>query len=154
MSEKSVIGSTYEISQRILLMMASTPDLSLDEFQITALDFIAVYAGDFDILDENLHGYGNYRFSEYLSRKTLVSDALRQLVLSRFLAIHTTESGYSYSISDSGMAFFKKIDNSYAKEYVLAVKAVLKHFNGANSIDMDQEINRVTALSIKENSHE
>jgi hypothetical protein len=134
--------------------MASTPDLSLDEFQITAIDFISVYAGDFGILDENLHGYGSYRFSEYLSRKTLVSDALRQLVLSRLLVIHATQSGYTYSISDQGMEFFKRIDNSYAKEYVLAVKAVLKRFNGVNSVEMNKEIDHVTALSIKETSHE
>ena len=60
-----VLASSFEMSLRILLMLDTLSDTMLDEEQITAIDFIAVYAADFGLLDENLHGYGAYRYSEY-----------------------------------------------------------------------------------------
>ena len=44
---ESVIGSTFEISLRILLMLNELSPEKLDEQQIGAVDFIAVYAADF-----------------------------------------------------------------------------------------------------------
>lgn len=69
------LGSTFEISLRILLLLNEAHGATLDEQQIGAVDFISVYAADFGLLDENLHGYSNYRFSEYPARKLLVSSA-------------------------------------------------------------------------------
>ena len=51
-----VLGTTFEISLRILLMLNELSGWSLDEQQIEAIDFISVYAADFGVLDENLHG--------------------------------------------------------------------------------------------------
>lgn len=53
----STLGSTFEISLRILLMLNELQGSSFDEQQIGAVDFISVYAADFGLLDENLHGY-------------------------------------------------------------------------------------------------
>ena len=58
MSE-SALGSVFEISLRILLMLRELFPSKLDEQQVSALDFISVYASDFGLLDENLHGYGD-----------------------------------------------------------------------------------------------
>lgn len=44
---ESAIGSTFEISLRILLMLNELSPLRLDEQQIGAVDFISVYASDF-----------------------------------------------------------------------------------------------------------
>lgn len=150
MTETTVIGSTFETSQRILLLLDTLSNLQLDEHQIAAIDFISIYAADFNILDENLHGYGNYRFSEYPAKKTVISNALKQLVLCRYVAIATTSSGFTYSITNSGKALIHKIQNSYAKEYAIAVNAVIEQFKNADFKAMYQEIIRVTNLSTKE----
>ncbi|SCX84014.1 ABC-three component system middle component 2 [Butyrivibrio sp. INlla14] len=150
MNETTVIGSTFEISQRILLMLNTLSDMQLDEHQIAAIDFISIYAADFNILDENLHGYGNYRFSEYPARKTLISNALKQLILCRYVTLAANSSGFTYAITDSGKAFIHKIHNNYAKEYAIAVKAVIGQFEGADFKDMYQEIIRIINLSTKE----
>ena len=44
---ESTIGSTFEISLRILLMLNCLFPLQLDEQQIGMIDFIAVYAAVF-----------------------------------------------------------------------------------------------------------
>lgn len=51
MSE-SALGSVFEISLRILLMLKELFPSKLDEQQVSALDFISVYASDFGLLDE------------------------------------------------------------------------------------------------------
>ena len=98
----STLGSTFEISLRILLMLNELQGSSFDEQQIGAVDFISVYAADFGLLDENLHGYSNYRFSEYPARKYIVSSALKGLLLDGNIRLHSTSTGYRFSITEAG----------------------------------------------------
>ena len=101
----SALGSTFEISLRILLLLNEAHEAALDEQQIGAVDFISVYAADFGLLDENLHGYSNYRFSEYPARKHLVSSALKGLLLDgniRFQPVPTGMTGTVTAIDDAG----------------------------------------------------
>jgi hypothetical protein len=151
---ESAIGSTFEISLRILLMLNELNSLKLDEQQIGAIDFISVYTADFGLLDENLHGYSNYRYSEYPARKAMITSALKDLVLDGSVRLHLTSTGYRYSITDAGINFCRKLTSNYAKEYILAVQAVVRKFDKANTESMMKEINRVTLQSLKEVGHE
>lgn len=90
---ESAIGSTFEISLRILLMLNQLSLQSLDERQIEIIDFISVYAADFGLLDENLHGYGEYRYSEFPARKQPVAVALKNLVLDGYIRLNPTSAG-------------------------------------------------------------
>ena len=65
MKESTLLGSEFESSLRVLLLLDELRDMSLDESQIACIDFIAIYGADFMILDENLHGNGLFRFSEF-----------------------------------------------------------------------------------------
>lgn len=151
---ESALGSTFEISLRILLMLNELPNSTLDERQIGAIDFISVYAADFSLLDENLHGYSNYRFSEYPARKHMVASALKDLVLDGCAHLHPTSTGYRYSITEAGKTVCGKLTSNYAKEYTIAVQAVIDRFDSANAEAMLREINSVTIQSLKEVGHE
>lgn len=148
------IGSAFEMSLRILLMLNELSDLSLDEHQIGAIDFISVYAADFGLLDENLHGYGNYRFSEYPARKYIVFSALKELVLNGYIKLFPTETGYRYSISETGKNICRNLTNDYAKEYIIAVQSVIDKFANADFDTMLKAINTITVQSLKEVGHE
>lgn len=150
----SALGSTFEISLRILLMLNELSNSTLDEQQIGAIDFISVYAADFGLLDENLHGYSNYRFSEYPARKHMVASALKDLVLDGYVRLHLTSTGYRYSIAEAGKTVCGKLTSNYAEEYVIAVQTVFNRFDNANAEAMLREINRVTIQSLKEVGHE
>lgn len=150
----SALGSTFEISLRILLMLNELPNSTLDEQQIGAIDFISVYAADFGLLDENLHGYSNYRFSEYPARKHMVASALKDLVLDGYVRLHPTSTGYRYSIAEAGKTVCGKLTSNYAEEYIIAVQTVFNRFDNANTEAMLREINRVTIQSLKEVGHE
>lgn len=151
---RSVLGSTFEISLRILLMLNELSGWSLDEQQIEAIDFISVYAADFGLLDENLHGYSDYRFSEYLARKRTVTSALKNLVLDEYVHLRPTSTGYRYSIMDAGKNVCRKLTSNYAEEYIIAVQAVVRRFDTVNAESMLREIKSLTIRSLKEIEHE
>jgi len=151
---ESAIGSTFEISLRILIMLNELSPAELDEQQIGAIDFIAVYAADFGLLDENLHGYNNYRYSEFPAKKPLISAALKNLVLDGYVRLYPTSAGYSYSILDVGRNVCNKLTSSYAKEYRLAIQSLIDRFDQVNVAAMLKEINRLTIQSLQEVGHE
>ncbi|BET21092.1 hypothetical protein RGT18_06800 [Solobacterium moorei] len=151
---ESAIGSAFEISLRILLMLNELSPAKLDEQQIGEIDFIAVYAADFGLLDENLHGYSNYRYSEFPARKQMVSSALKNLVLDKYVRLYPTSSGYRYSLLDSGKTLCSKLTSGYAKEYILVVQSVVDSFDKTDAPNMLKEINKLTIQSLKEVGHE
>ena len=112
---ESAIGSTFEISLRVLLMLNELWPAKLDEQQIGAIDFIAVYAADFGLLDENLHGYSNYRYSEFPARKQMVSSALKNLVLDGYVRLYPTSSGYRYSLLETGKKVCTKLTSTFSQ---------------------------------------
>lgn len=150
----SALGSTFEISLRILLMLNELSPSTFDEQQIGAIDFISVYAADFGLLDENLHGYSNYRYSEYPARKHMVASALKNLVLDGYVHLHPTSTGYRYSITEAGKTICGKLTSNYAEEYIIAIQSVINRFDNANAESMLRAINRITIQSLKEVGHE
>ena len=145
----TVLGSTFESSLRILLLLNEAHGAALDEQQIGAIDFISVYAADFGLLDENLHGYSNYRFSEYPARKQLVSSALKGLLLDGNIRFQAAPTGYKYFITDAGKCICKKLTSNYANEYIISVQTVINSFDNANTRLMLREINRLTIQSLE-----
>ena len=131
---ESAIGSTFEISLRILLMLNQL--------------------SDFGLLDENLHGYGDYRYSEFPARKQPVAIALKKLVLDGYIKLNPTPVGYKYSILETGKEICNKLTSIYAGEYNLAVQTVANHFKIEDSSSMLREINRFTTQSLTEVKHE
>ena len=147
MNNTKAISSTFEMALRILLLLSRVRSHTLNIMQICEIDFIAVYAADFGLLDENLHGYGEYRFSEFLARKSVVWEAVKDLVIERLLDFKLSNMGYLYKISAVG------ITAPYAEEYRLAVETVINAYKLSES-RMLKEINQYTLRSLQEDSHE
>lgn len=154
MDNKNVLGSVFEVSLRILLMLNEIKNIELDELRIGTIDFIAIYAADFGLLDENLHGDGNYRFSEYPARKELVSSAIKELALNNDILFSPSKQGFLYKVSPSGQAICNKLTSIYADEYRIAVQAVIQHYDISTSKYMLEDINHHIIQSLKENTNE
>lgn len=143
------IGSVFELSLRVMLVLNEAFPLQLDARQLAAVDFISVYAADFGLMDENLHGSNNYRYSEYLARKPLVDEALRILVLDGSVQMLGTTAGYCYSISEAGKEKCRKLSSSYAGEYSIVARTVISRFSHANLEAMVKAINSATIQSMQ-----
>ncbi len=149
MKEHSLFGSTFETSLRILILLEELSELLLDEQQICCIDFMSIYGADFDLLDANLHGNGLFRFSEFSAKSTLVSNAIKNLVLDSFIKFVPTDSGYSYSISSAGKKIVSKISDGYVAEYRIAVREVYRTFPDLQTSKMQQKIYDMTINSLE-----
>lgn len=152
MGEKEMnelLGSTFETSLRISLLLNEFRDTPLDEQQICCIDFIAIYGADFGLLDENLHGNGLFRLSEFSAKSKLVSLALKKLVLNSSISFISNHSGYLYLIANAGKETVKKIHNSYVKEYQIAIREVYAKFPSLDVSHMQKQIYKMTINSLE-----
>lgn len=116
-----IFNSSFEVSLRILIIL-NTAQRRLSIDRITALDFIAIYGKDFGVSNYNLHGDNNYRFSEYASKREIVSQAIKELVLRGYITPHCNKSGFNYSISKNGTIFCNSLNDKYADDFTNIVK--------------------------------
>lgn len=116
-----VFNTSFEVSLRILIILNTVQTrLSID--RITALDFIAIYGKDFGVSEYNLHGDNDYRFSEYTSKREIVSQAIKELVLRGYITPHCNKSGFNYSVSKNGTIFCESLNDKYAEDFTAIVK--------------------------------
>lgn len=116
-----VFNTSFEVSLRMLIILNTVQTrLSID--RITALDFIAIYGKDFGVSEYNLHGDNDYRFSEYTSKREIVSQAIKELVLRGYITPHCNKSGFNYSISKNGRTFCESLNDKYAEDFTEIVK--------------------------------
>ena len=149
MNNQNPIGSTFEMALRLLLLTDECHHFPLKLEQLCCIDFIAVYAADFGLFDENLHGYGIFRFSEFPARKKLVDKASKWLTLIKFLNFNQDKSGYTYTIATAGKKFASHLKSPYAEEYRLAVQTVIKNYNFSESA-MTTAIHQRSIASLQE----
>ena len=117
----NIFNTSFEVSLRILIILNTVQTrLSID--RITALDFMAIYGKDFGVSEYNLHGDNDYRFSEYTSKREIVSQAIKELVLRGYITPHCNKSGFNYSISKEGVAFCESLNDKYAEDFIEIVK--------------------------------
>lgn len=118
---KDIFNTAFEVSLRILITLNVTQDrLSID--RLSALDFISIYGKDFGVSEYNLHGDNNYRFSEYALKREIISESLKNLVLIGYILPHCNKSGFTYSISESGILFCQSLNDGYAENYAATAK--------------------------------
>lgn len=149
MKESTLLGSKFESSLRVLLLLDELQNKFLDETQITCIDFIAIYGADFMILDENLHGNGLFRFSEFSTKSKLVTRSLKKLVLDGFITFTANKKGYLYSINSKGREIANNLNDIYSEEYRIAVREVNRAYPSLNASVMQKQIYKTTMNSLE-----
>jgi len=144
------LGTSFEMSFRALLLLDVSNGRSMTASMIAAYDFIAVYGADFGLLDENLHGDGVFRFSEFASRGELTQNAMKELVLKRFVNVAATKHGFAYTLSAEGRTVSRKMQSDYAEEYRIAAREVLRAFGRQTDEQLYNKIQKRILESVKE----
>lgn len=121
-----IFNSKHEISFRILVLLnVINKDCSLD--LITSLDLFATYGKAYEMFDYNLHGDNTYTFSEITSRRKLINEALKSLVIAGLIIPNQNAFGFTYSISKEGNEMCSKMDTDYYIQYSECVEKVHKY---------------------------
>ena len=131
-----LFNTTFELSLRavLLLSVSDRRDMTLD--RIAAYDFIAIYGVYFGLTENNLHGENDYSFSEFTSRRELLNEALRSLVLDGLVRATHRKSGFCYEITEGGRSFCDKQCTEYANAYRTMVSKTNQEFGHRPEVDL------------------
>ena len=120
---------------RIISLLSTEIDKAYKLEKILALDFISCYAGKFGFPYQNLHGNGQYMFGEISNRRTIMQEAIKNLVV-QGLIIPVVNRGYFYKITDVGKKYITSFESAYAKEYVAIASTVVKSYSMVNDSEL------------------
>jgi hypothetical protein len=143
-----LFNTPFETSLRVLLTLrVFGENMTLDK--IAAVDFMTIYAQDFGIAAYNLNGDNGFCFSEAASKRTLISKALKQLVLDRLISAIQGRNGFTYDITVRGAQVCDSMTSDYTDEYIAMSQKVYKHIENKLEVEILAEINK-KAVSGKE----
>lgn len=131
-----LFNTPFELSLRSVLLLATVDrnDMTLD--RVAAYDFIAIYGSYFDLKESNLHGVNDYSFSEFASRRALLSEALKSLVLDGLIRATHRKDGFCFEITELGRTFCNKQSTEYANSYRAMVTKTNQKFGNSTEIDL------------------
>jgi len=121
-------NSVFEISMRLLIILnVYKKPMGVD--LLSYIDLFNTYGKNYGLSNTNLHGDNELSFSEIDSRRELVKNSIKRLVLQHYIdPIYSTE-GFLYQINQSGSALCESMNSDYSREYVAEAKTIFKRVN-------------------------
>lgn len=122
-----IYNTGFEIEPRVILIADTYPLASFSEDLFVAIDFMAVYSGEFITGTKNLHGDNGFKFSEITARRQSVHEAVKKLVLEGLLIVEI-QDGFQYRLSDIGKQYAESFESNYAVQYRKNLLSVYEKF--------------------------
>ena len=138
--KNNLFNSPFEMSLRILIMLDEFGDKCTED-KILAFDFMACYSTEFEVKDVNLHGNNALKFAELVSRRQLVSEAIKDLVLKGLVLAEAGEI-FLYSVTDSGKNCIHNLESPYALEYRNIVNIIKYRYADKSDVELLNLIQR------------
>ena len=138
--KNNLFNSPFEMSLRILIMLDEFGDKCTED-KILTFDFMACYSTEFEVKDVNLHGNNALKFAELVSRRQLVSEAIKDLVLKGLVLAEAGEI-FLYSVTDSGKNCIHKLESPYALEYRNIVNIIKYRYADKSDVELLNLIQR------------
>lgn len=148
MTMNVLFNSLFENSLRILLLL-DVYDLPQTLDTLYTVDFITFYGKTFGMSKSNLNGDNEYKFSEFVSRRENVKEALRELVLNGTVQAVGYKGGISYVITTEGEDFCQSLNSEYAVEYRKNAEAAVRASAGNSERAIISKINKLSANALR-----
>lgn len=145
---ESVFNSNFEIELRVLLLLSMAKKKAYAVERIVALDFIICYAGSFQLPYLNPHGDNQLMFSELAGRRDRIQSAIKSLVTQGLIEI-SLDKGYTFSISETGNKYIRKLKSEYACQYREIAKDAIKQFQDLSDLELDRLIHNSSVRAIR-----
>ena len=143
-----LFNSAFENSLRILLLLAEF-DCGQNLDKIYATDFMVSYGATFGVSESDLNGDNQYKFSEFASRREIVRQALKQLVLDGLVWPDNSDAGILYSITDAGREYSATLESEYAEEYRSTARRIVEMVSDVSERTIIDKINKMSAESLR-----
>lgn len=140
-----LFNTPFEVSMRILLALLIAPKKQMSLDMITVIDFLTIYSSDFDISDYNLHGENIFSFSEFTSKRKVISESIKELVLKDLVTVIQSEQGFQYKLNNRGKNLCDTFTSDYASEYIGFAQEVWDFVNEKSEVEIINYINNKAA---------
>lgn len=90
-----------------------------------------------------------YKFSEFASRREIVRQALKQLVLDGLVWSDNSAAGILYSITDAGREYSAILESEYAGEYRSTARKIVEIVSNISERTIIDKINKMSAESLR-----
>lgn len=142
-----LFNTPFEISMRILLTLLVSSGKSRTVDMIAAADFLTIYSRDFGIADYNLHGENSFNFSELASRRKLMNEAIKQLVVDGLIAVVRGKQGFQYKLNARGKQVCDNYTTDYAAEYISLGQDVYDFIDDKTELEVMNLINNRATMA-------
>lgn len=143
-----IFNSEFENELRLILLIDTFPKPQNADM-IYAADFMVTYGQVFGIANHNLNGENLYKFSEFISRRSLVQKVLKELTFNGYTKPLSTSAGIVYQLTTEGERLSRSLDSDYAKEYRTTALNVIKYIGRKSERTLIAEINKMAAVSLR-----
>lgn len=144
-----LFNSSFELSLRIMLLLSESGVAGMTIDRILAYDFIAIYSRFFGLSETSLHGNNDFGFSEFATRRNLIQNALKSLVLSDMVYVLRKDDGFHYSINKNGKALCSNLTVEYATAYSVLAKKVMEKYDPMNEVELLSVINKESTKALR-----
>ncbi|MDR2559004.1 MAG: hypothetical protein LBC86_05615 [Oscillospiraceae bacterium] len=147
----SVLDTSFEMSLRILLLLAVSPNaMTVD--MLALADTLSVYGANFGLTAENLHGESAYVLDEYDTRRELSKEAVKSLALRELLEVDKSEEGFRYRITANGKQFINSNVSEYANEYRLAAQSTINFIQNKTERELFRHMSKRFSVNGEEDN--
>lgn len=136
----NIFNSTFENSLRVLLILSSE-NKAISNDMISILDFISIYNKTLGVGEKDLNGQNFFAFCEYTTRRQIIKESIKELVLCGLIDVVQMKKGFCYKINKNGKDVVSSFNTNYAKDYLFAIQATLKFAKGKNEKQLISFIN-------------
>lgn len=143
-----VFNTPFEISLRMALLFG-TCDNAMTSDRAAALDFITIYSNAFHLTQQSINGENDYGFSEFATRRELVNQALKNMVIDGLMVVHRDEFGFQYALSTAGKNFRNSLKSEYAREYSELATITVKRMKNRSDVELLALITHESTQSLR-----
>lgn len=117
--------------------------------RISAYDFITIYSRYFGLSNTSLHGDNDFGFSELASRRKLIQEALKSLVLDGMISVLRKNDGFHYSINAKGRTLCGNLTTEYSTAYRLLAEKVMQKYDSMSEVTVLNLISKESTKALR-----
>ncbi len=149
-----LFNTELEVSLRLILLLKVSARRGLTVDRAAIVDYATIYAKSCGLADVNLNGNASYCFSEFATKRILVSRALKSMVTSGLVCAKPTNMGFIHTLSDTGKDAASKMKDMYSTAYLKFAKIALDHFKDIPDDNLMDEFNVIASRFMEKKEDE
>jgi hypothetical protein len=135
MKMNNLFDTNYEIAMQCLITLNTLKQKSLSTDRLWLINFLSLYAKDFNFSDNNLNGDSIYSKVQLSMKREKIKEAILLLITKNLIRFDDIQS-INFTITESGQKLVEKINSNFSIAYREATKNVCKSVKNMSDIEL------------------